>query len=400
MSDQILKFISHMKNLQVRKEGKEPSSVHALTIQEFEEMISIIRNFDSIINKYSVSSYFIFQYNLMACVDDVAHVQIENLVSHPQFVYALGIKVHWSKNVLEERQVPLQILLRSKTPTTCVLLALSIHLETWLVGDVMNYKFLFVLRGKPDLTKNWVSKIMKKNILDSSSFIYEGKLGTHSVRKAEATYCGLSGCTRYDIGIHGHWKFSVSKIVDTYVDTKFPYPDAKVDATLCLDGPCKYCLRENSGISEQWILDNVVPSIYRSGMSKKFATILSLPYLWACLESNFESYLPKKDLNRVKLAYENICQIDVDLNPVQKVGLLINQINGCLTIDEYIHFDDRTGIESNSVSSISSTQVDHTKISGMYSKIQQFVTSHDDMKSDIKGKMNSMIKSMSVMQKQ
>jgi len=43
-----------------------------------------------------------------------------------------------------------------------------------------------------------------------------------------------------------------------YDDIELPYPDAKIAALLCVGGPIKYQLRENSGITNEWILNSYV----------------------------------------------------------------------------------------------------------------------------------------------
>ena len=48
--------------------------------------------------------------------------------------------------------------------------------------------------------------------------------------------------------------------MDTYIDVDLPYPDAKVEAALCIGGACKYVLKENCGIADDWLLEHVVPS--------------------------------------------------------------------------------------------------------------------------------------------
>ena len=58
------------------------------------------------------------------------------------------------------------------------------------------------------------------------------------------------------------WKRN-KQIVDTYIDVNLPYPDAKVAATLCIGGAMKYGIQPQSGVSDNWILQNVCPKIER-----------------------------------------------------------------------------------------------------------------------------------------
>ena len=42
---------------------------------------------------------------------------------------------------------------------------------------------------------------------------------------------------------------------------ELPYPDAKVAASLCIGGPCKYVLAKNCGLSDEWLLEyHVIPN--------------------------------------------------------------------------------------------------------------------------------------------
>ena len=50
---------------------------------------------------------------------------------------------------------------------------------------------------------------------------------------------------------------------DTYADTTIPFVDAKVAAALCKGGPVAYIVKDASGVTDQWILDYVVPSMRR-----------------------------------------------------------------------------------------------------------------------------------------
>jgi hypothetical protein len=50
-------------------------------------------------------------------------------------------------------------------------------------------------------------------------------------------------------------------ISDVHDDIDLPYPDAKVAGRLCIGGPCRYVLKEGSGITANFLLENVAPNI-------------------------------------------------------------------------------------------------------------------------------------------
>ncbi len=59
-------------------------------------------------------------------------------------------------------------------------------------------------------------------------------------------------CSKDDIDFHGQWK-NCPRQQDTYADTIIPFVDAKVLVA--------YIVKDASGITNQWILDYVVPSM-------------------------------------------------------------------------------------------------------------------------------------------
>ena len=72
----------------------------AFTLNEFVQVIDILRGMKNTINRYSITSYFIFQYNMIGCIDDVSHVYMDSLKGSYEYPYALKINMGWSKNVI------------------------------------------------------------------------------------------------------------------------------------------------------------------------------------------------------------------------------------------------------------------------------------------------------------
>ncbi len=91
-----------------------------------------------------------------------------------------------------------------------------------------------------------------------------GKLGFHSKRKHGVTTARRSACSKDEVDFRGRWKNS-RRQQDTYTDTTIPFVDAKVAAALCKGGPVAYIVKDASGITNQWILDYVVPNM-RQGL--------------------------------------------------------------------------------------------------------------------------------------
>lgn len=124
-------------------------------------------------------------------------------------------------------------------------------------------------------------------------------------------------------------------MVDRYIDVNLPYPDAKVAAALCIGGPCKYALKNNSGVTTNWLHQHVVPNILHSEhISEHVATVLALPVLWACFNPAMQDYIPQVLQNRVQNAYETIRRLAPEENPVKKIELVITGGDNGVHIDE------------------------------------------------------------------
>ena len=86
------------------------------------------------------------------------------------------------------------------------------------------------------------------------------------------------GCTKDD-EIDERFRWKAKRQQDTYVSTQIPYPDAKVCAALCKDGPINYHLKEESRISCDWICHHVVPNI-KQVYGPIVASVLGRAVLW------------------------------------------------------------------------------------------------------------------------
>jgi hypothetical protein len=146
-----------------------------------------------------------------------------------------------------------------------------------------------------------------------------------------ATHSRKNGCTKDEKDIRGQWKKG-RRISDAYDDIDLPYPDAKVAGRLCIGGPCKYVLKESSGITGNFLMENVVPSI-RSRFSAPVASVLALPLLWADFE-NDNDYLPRGMTDRIREAVRQVSQLPDNENPVKKAMLVISGNEGELYLDE------------------------------------------------------------------
>ena len=79
--------------------------------------------------KYTGSASFIFLFHMIARLDDVFCFQRADLTPNLEFSFALKSKMRWSKNVLEDRDAPDQVILGAMDPVFFSILAIAIHLD-------------------------------------------------------------------------------------------------------------------------------------------------------------------------------------------------------------------------------------------------------------------------------
>ena len=176
-----------------------------MELSEFRELISACRKNENVFMKYTGAAFFIFQFHMIARLDDVFRFRREDITRNIEFPFALKSKMKWSKNVLEERDAPDQIILGAMDHSFCPLLAIAIHTEIpsrlGAIGVTEDDTSLFgVKKGK--------MASLFRQITSEPTFpqVTEGKIGTHSIRKLPATFARRNGCSRDDVDARGRWK--------------------------------------------------------------------------------------------------------------------------------------------------------------------------------------------------
>ena len=193
-------FIKDVRKKEVRKQGKPSQARRALTESEFRQVVKAVRSK----HMYSLAAYYLFQFHMIARVDDVMHFKCEDLTPHVEYDFAIKSKMCWSKNVLDERSTSDQIVLGAGDPSFCTILGLAIHLQTKIAnGSIVDHQSpLF------GINKHTASRHLKE-IVEGEGFERnggEGALGSHSTRKFAATFARRSGCSRDDVDARGRWK--------------------------------------------------------------------------------------------------------------------------------------------------------------------------------------------------
>jgi hypothetical protein len=340
-SIEVNELLKRVKKKEVRKQGADPKARRPMTHDEFKRTQSLLMASpaDDLIRRYGIPSLFKFQYNLIARIDDSTQFILENLTASADFDFTLRSKLNWSKNVNEERDAPNQILIGAMDPMYCVLLGLAVFLEVFIEsggGELTPYVFGF----NPDervpeggvKAKETVQNILAGEIYNRDDFnTTKGPLGTHSVRKLASTHARKNGCSKDEKDIRGRWKKGM-RVSDVYDDIELPFPDAKVAGKLCIGGPCKYVIKEGSGVTDNFLLQHVVPNIC-TRLPADVAKVLAKPLLWMLFSSQ-KTYLPQAMRDRVSSAYNNIRLLPAAENPVKKILLVVTGNEGEVYLDE------------------------------------------------------------------
>jgi hypothetical protein len=340
-SIEVNEVIKKMKKKEVRKQGKNSKARRGLKQEEFLFLLELSKASEDPVEKYGYPGFFIVEYSLIARIDCTSQFLAENLTTSSDFDFVLRGRLSWSKNVNEERDAPNQILIGAMDQNYCTLLGLAVALEVAMdavdEGGLSPYVFGFsddvTVPGGANKTKVQISTFLREKIFAHERFLNAGGLcGSHSLRKYASTRARKSGASKDEKDTRGRWKKD-KRTSDIYDDVDLPYPDAKVAGILCVGGPCKYVLKEGCGVTDNFILEHVVPNI-RTRYSDAVALVLGKVLLWFVFTPEGTAYLPQTLCERVRTAYSDVATLPADENPVKKVPLVISGHEGELYMDE------------------------------------------------------------------
>ena len=341
-------MIKQVKKFEVRGEGSKSNAKRPLKQSEFRMTLKLFRKDGNDWNhrmRYPMMA--LWQYHLIGRIDDVCNFKVADPRGHGEYDFALKTKVRWSKNVMEERQCPPQILLGAMDPLFCLLLNFGVYLEETLARNP-NQLYLFTDSTTDNAPKNLIQtyrKRLEKLIWKDQQFKdlateddTEG-VGTHSYRKFPSNYARGCGCTPDEIEIRGRWKSQGQRVVFRYIDVKQLTIDAKVAGVLCIGGPIKYKVKEEVTLTDDWLFEHVAPNIRRRFPNdSRLCRVLALPLLFAAMDNETgEEFLPQAMRNRITAAY--IPTHPEVPQPVERVPLTIYRVQDTLMIAEMINTD-------------------------------------------------------------
>jgi hypothetical protein len=123
--------------------------------------------------------------------------------------------------------------------------------------------------------------------------------------------------------------------------------DAKVAGVLAVGGPIKYVVKEDSHVSDQFLMTIVAPKLtehFEADPSNTIADVLAVPLLWAYHDPSVSHMIAPQVLNRVRAGYNTICGgHPEDYNPVKKVPLHIFRVENQIQIEEITREPENNG---------------------------------------------------------
>jgi hypothetical protein len=341
-SVQLNDLLKYMKKKEVRHQGVLSQARRSIKAAEYCRTIEILKGEgNSIIWKYGIPAMMNFQFHMISRIDDATQVKMENLAPHDRFDFLLKTKLNWSKNVHEQRDAPWQAVIPSINHIYCVHISLAlwleVHISSHAAAALTPYLFAFsddasVPQGGIE-SKRTVQVIFHSNIFNLPEFAETGPLGSHSVRKYASSDCRNKGASKDEKDLRGGWK-TRGRVSDVYDDIELPYPDAKVAGLLCIGGPCKYQVIEESGVTNAFILEYVTPHV-RTKTGDPTALVLGRALLWYAFSEMGAADLPLDVFRRIHEAYDGINNdLPEGINPVKKIPLVITGNVGGVYIDE------------------------------------------------------------------
>ena len=104
-----------------------------------------------------------------------------------------------------------------------------------------------------------------------------------------------------------------------------------------MGGPCRRALKENSRVTDNWLLAHVVPNTFVK-FAAAIALTLARPLLWACMDNNHRHCMPSGIRNHVQSACQNLPDhLPENENPVTKMLLVASMsLNDSVNIDDAV----------------------------------------------------------------
>ena len=116
------------------RDGVKSNACRAVEWEEFVNVLVAVREIYSQIKEYSMLmalSVLMLQWQLIGHINDIIQLRTSTVLFNVRNLFTLHIKMSWSKNICAEMQLPMQLLLAAMDPIICLLLNLTVFIETF-----------------------------------------------------------------------------------------------------------------------------------------------------------------------------------------------------------------------------------------------------------------------------
>lgn len=320
-SKEMNQLMALLGQLQVRNRGKRNQARDTLSNAGFQHLLQGLQKdikndtkkdgnsqYRARVRKFGIPAMLCYQFAMIGRLDDCTQLLAENLQCHDQFpTYALKSKMTWSKNVMDERDAPWQILLGSLLTLYCVFVNVGIWLEIQLEATqgaqmspyVFSFSQDFSIPSGGKKASSMAAKMVSA-VFGSDQFYQELNVGTHSIRKFAATHCRNSGIGKDDVESRGRWRDG-RRVANRYEDPTLPFVDTRACEKLCQGGACTY-VPKSGCVTQEFLCSYVVPAI-ATKFGANVAMIFGSAVMWTIFSSNSDM-VPDVIRVRVTKAYE------------------------------------------------------------------------------------------------
>lgn len=118
-----------LKKAEVYNQGEMSQSRHIFENPVYDYVILKLHQSACNILTYRVVLYYICQHNLIACLDNITSVSINDLTPNIEHNFVLNSKMCYGKNLTEEQDLPEEMIFGAHDPNYCALLACGVQLR-------------------------------------------------------------------------------------------------------------------------------------------------------------------------------------------------------------------------------------------------------------------------------
>ena len=152
-----------------------------------------------------------------------------------------------------------------------------------------------------------------------------GNLGSHSIRKLSVTEARRRGVPADFVDYRARWKSKTMQ--GRYCHTQLNWPDVSAASKgLCPGGACRYVVKKDAGVTDEWLCTNVTPNI-SSTFGRVIGAILARPLLWAVYDVNWAERVSSEIRHRIISAFIKLEHFDTSegSNPVDRIEIVASQ---------------------------------------------------------------------------